>query len=589
LASPRFLRFTLALCGIDSRPCGTGPLAGTRHQEKSREKHRHRTRRELDAESLGWQNFNHGNERFQPQTLDQLPGGPKAISCQLAGLPRGNLPPGHEDADLTGKFDPQPRMIPSFEDRLHACWTGKNLGGAVGMPFEGCPGPCWDAASPGVPPITPNDDVEMQLLALAAVEETGNWPEAAQMARLWQRHMAFAPDEYGVALRNLSLGFLPPESGRHDNWFRHGMGAVIRTEIWAGLRPADPKSAAILAANDASIDHADEGVHGAAFLAALQSHAFSGAPMDACADAAQSILPPSSVFRQVLDEARQTALAESDADGIRRIRNLFGHPNFTDCVMNLAFILFVLFRGQGNLRHSLHLALQCGEDADCTCASVGATLGILHGPALFDGWPAIPDTLAINPNFAAIQPPATITELCRRISAASQRLRDRQPLPWSPGHTGSPAEQHWIIHPADSVEDFPIELAAALNGNSPRPPVCFPAAFICLKPFCQPPPVALHLVTRLQVPEEFHGWLLVAADGGTTTWLDGELLTNYHGRRTMVPAFHRTEGGTTVFVHLSPGEYRLHVRILYPQPPFGFCVQTATRDIHPTTRILFRS
>jgi hypothetical protein len=57
----------------------------------------------------------------------------------------------------------------------------------------------------------------------------------------------------------------------------------------------------------------------------------------------------------------------------------------------------------------------------------------------------------------------------------------------------------------------------------------------------------------------------------------------------MVPAFHRTEGGTTVFIHLSPGEYRLHVRILYPQPPFGFCVQTATRDIHPTTLILFRS
>lgn len=468
-----------------------------------------------------------------------------------------------------------PQQLDDYRQRLRGCWMGKNFGGAVGMPFEGWPGPRLDAAEPEIPELTPNDDLEMQLLAIAAMDATGRWPEPAQMSRLWLDCLGFAPDEYGIALRNLRDGILPPQSGGMDNWFVHGMGAVIRTEIWACLQPGDPAAAATLAANDSSIDHAGEGVHAAAFLAALQSAAFTGDDLETCLSAAAQCVPTDSGVLRVLDET--AALAGpgfSDAEAVERVHARFGHPNFTDCLMNLAFILLALRRGAGEVRRSLHLALRCGEDADCTCASVAATLGILKGAALADEWRGLPENLVTSADFARLNPPDSVPQLVERIEALRERLAGCPVERWQPAGPVRTPVHRWLVLAAPTAEDLPAELAKAFDAPGQKSPleVEFEGVYLSLEEHCSPRPVALHLAAWFSAPQDTDGWLLVAADAGITVWVDGRMVANSHSRKPMIPAFHRTEGGCCLPLSLKAGvSHRLHVRLLQPNAPYGFC------------------
>ena len=61
----------------------------------------------------------------------------------------------------------------TYRDRVYGCWAGKCLAGAIGMPFEGV------SYQPALRPETitvldvPNDDLELQLVWLIALERHG--------------------------------------------------------------------------------------------------------------------------------------------------------------------------------------------------------------------------------------------------------------------------------------------------------------------------------------------------------------------------------------------------------------------------------
>ena len=44
-----------------------------------------------------------------------------------------------------------------------------------------------------------------------------------------------------------------------------------------------------------------------------------------------------------------------------------------------ALNLYKLVQGEGDFEKSIAIALNCGEDTDCTCATMGAVYGILFG------------------------------------------------------------------------------------------------------------------------------------------------------------------------------------------------------------------
>ena len=274
----------------------------------------------------------------------------------------------------------------AYSDKVYACWMGKNIGGTMGTPFENKPGPLsvTGYTTPKGEPL-PNDDLDLQLVWLRAMEEVGPTQlNPNRLAWYWMRYIYPDWNEYGIAKNNLKMGFLPPMSGELNNraW-HHSNGAWIRSEIWACLSPGCPHIAVKYALMDACVDHGlAEGTVAEIFTAALESVAFVETDIRAALDRALSFIPAesrvASTIRLVMEkydggcewEETRRAVVEFNADW-----GAFQAPG------NLGYVVMGLLYGEGDFLRSLLYAINCGDDTDCTAATVGAFLGILKGSA----------------------------------------------------------------------------------------------------------------------------------------------------------------------------------------------------------------
>ncbi len=273
-----------------------------------------------------------------------------------------------------------------YRDKVYACWMGKNVGGTMGTPFENKPGPLsvTGYTTPKGEPL-PNDDLDLQLVWLRAMEEVGpNQLSPNHLAWYWMRYIYPDWNEYGIAKNNLKMGFLPPMSGELTNTaWHHSNGAWIRSEIWACLAPGCPDVAVKYAIMDACVDHGlAEGTVAEIFTAALESVAFVETDIRTALDRALTYIHAdsrvASTIRLVMEkydagapwlETRQ-AVVDFNADW-----GAFQAPG------NLGFVVMGLLYGEGDFLQSLLYAINCGDDTDCTAATVGAFLGILRGTA----------------------------------------------------------------------------------------------------------------------------------------------------------------------------------------------------------------
>ena len=80
-------------------------------------------------------------------------------------------------------------------------------------------------------------------------------------------------DEYSIAIHNMKHGIMPPASGWKNNFFADGMGATIRSEIWALIFAERPDAAGYFAQQDAQADHWGDGVRGEVFMAEAEAYA----------------------------------------------------------------------------------------------------------------------------------------------------------------------------------------------------------------------------------------------------------------------------------------------------------------------------
>ena len=163
----------------------------------------------------------------------------------------------------------------TYCDKVKGCYLGKNIGGTLGAPFECFRGVydidffMQDVSSP-----VPNDDVDLQLVWLSAVEHEGKNIDSHILAQYWENYVSAVISEYGTGKNNYSMGIVPPLSGFLRNENRESNGAWIRTEIWACLCAGNPALAANYAYYDACVDHSGEGIYAAVFTATVQAAAF---------------------------------------------------------------------------------------------------------------------------------------------------------------------------------------------------------------------------------------------------------------------------------------------------------------------------
>ena len=78
-----------------------------------------------------------------------------------------------------------------YADKVQACWIGKNIGGTMGTPYEGVR-EVLDIKGFSTPKnvVLPNDDLDLQLVWLHALEQVG--PKAISAANLGEFWLNFA-------------------------------------------------------------------------------------------------------------------------------------------------------------------------------------------------------------------------------------------------------------------------------------------------------------------------------------------------------------------------------------------------------------
>ncbi|MDY4186553.1 MAG: ADP-ribosylglycohydrolase family protein [Candidatus Borkfalkiaceae bacterium] len=267
-------------------------------------------------------------------------------------------------------------------DKIYGCFYGKCLGGAAGAPFEGIKKILnIDDYKKVFRPDLPNDDLDLQLLWLDVLENKGFNLTSCNLADAWIEKCWYPFSEYGYFMKNYMRGIKPPYSGEINNsFFREGMGCPIRSEIWACLCAGIPELAVKYAYLDATLDHAENAVYAEQFLAAVESMAFYESDVKILIEKGLDFIPETSkLFRCIKgvlsDYERGKSVFETRNNALIR----YGHPDFTNCVQNLAFVAVALLYGKCDMSDTISIALSCGYDTDCTCASAASIVGIIKG------------------------------------------------------------------------------------------------------------------------------------------------------------------------------------------------------------------
>lgn len=329
-----------------------------------------------------------------------------------------------------------------YTKKIKGCFCGKNIGGTLGAPFE-CKRGIWDLEfyttdmSTGV---LPNDDLDLQLVWLNVVEKYGRYTNSHILSNYWINNVVGNWSEYGAAKNNLRAGLLPGISGAYKNHNKDSCGAFIRSEIWACLAPGHPEIAVKYAYEDAIVDHADEGVYAEIFTAAVEAAAFFIDSAEELIKIGLSYIPEtSSVYgavslvcdcfreKKTWKETRSELLTKYPCsfgmyDGYEdRIDEKLpeGELGF-DAPANIGIIIIGWLYGKGDFGQSICIAAGCGEDSDCTAATLGSILGIIMGiDKIPDKWkePIGNEikTISIDLTDEKVNIPATVDDLCIRI------------------------------------------------------------------------------------------------------------------------------------------------------------------------------
>ena len=332
----------------------------------------------------------------------------------------------------------------NYYDKVRGCWLGKNIGGTLGAPFEAYR-QAFDVdfythnyEKEGV---LANDDLDLQLAWLNAAERFGPAVNSKILSEYWISTIIPNWAEYGVAKSNLRMGIAPPVSGGLENAFKDSNGAWIRSELWACLAPGHPEIAVKYAYEDASVDHADEGVYAEVFTAAIESAAFVESGLHELVKIGLSYIPQDCGVAKAVKiafkcyknglswkEARIKLLTEvPDSFGAQRpdSPNPDNLPLASwgyDAPSNVGLVIIGWLYGEGDFGRSICIAAGCAEDGDCTTATLGAVLGIINGEkGIPEKWiKPIGDeikTVCLNKITGFIDVPQTVTELTNRTCA----------------------------------------------------------------------------------------------------------------------------------------------------------------------------
>lgn len=375
-----------------------------------------------------------------------------------------------------------------YRDKVRACWLGKNIGGTLGAPFEGFRGVYeleyyTHDLSRGV---LPNDDLDLQLLWLNAAENYGRNVNAEILGEYWLSYIVPDWSEYGAGKNNLRYGLKPPISGWYRNHNKDSCGCFIRSEIWACLAPGHPEIAVKYAYEDGICDHADEGLYGELFCAAVQSAAFVESDIRKLVEIGKKYIPADCSVAKAVDTVFECHEKGMDWKAARKkilqtVPGSFGMlngyrdqepeadvpvgPLGFDAPSNIGIMMLGWVYGEGDFSRSICIAAGCGEDSDCTAGTLGAILGIIHGTgAIEEKW-----LQPIGDEIRTISLDLTKSPLCgfsvpQKVSELTRRVVNLMPT-FLYGHFNLDEEGCLLIDEIEEVSDGKVRIGALENST----------------------------------------------------------------------------------------------------------------------------
>ena len=482
-----------------------------------------------------------------------------------------------------------------IRERMIGCWLGKAVGGTLGQPYEGRvqtknAGPLALTYYDPVPEsMMPNDDLDLQVVHAVKLKQLADRGElridCRAMAEIW-RHIGMSPGEYGACKRNLALGLAPPTTGAYDNPMQIGMGAAIRSELWACLAPCEPDRAARMAEHDACMDHAGAGVDAARFLAALEAMAFVEHDLNALLDGALTCLDPKTELCVAMQRTREWFAEGHDWRTIRSlIFDYHGKDDFTDVRTNLPFIVLGLLEGcrdgRINFGRAICTAVNCGMDTDCTGATVGAILGIIDPHCIEDRWlKPIGRNLVLMDAVLNIHPPSTIDDFTDLVVDLRDAIGPDMPPPPPPRepteHLAIPAQTAIV----DAMPPCNEPLAWPRDGHRTTLPgqwAAWPAGDVVAK--------TLLIRYRITIPDDVTGpvRLAFASPQARRAWWDGECVVDVPAG-PYIPVLHYGPREQLTDIPAAPGRHELILALAAPPDAEGdrleWCIMLGQPNPH---------
>jgi ADP-ribosylglycohydrolase len=242
----------------------------------------------------------------------------------------------------------------------------------------------------------PDDDINYTVLALMLLEEHGLDLSTEHVARAWLRLLPAAATWTAERAAYLTLldrahdvfaygappGFDLAECARNE--YSDWIGAQIRADLYGWVCPGRPSLAADLSRRDASLSHTGDGIHGAAFVAALAAAIPVTASLAEAVSAAAEEVPTGTAASDAINFARSLVGAQ---DAVERIRERYERLSPVHTVNNLALVVWALLSHQEDYSAAVGEVVAAGWDTDCNGATVGGLWG-LTGRTIPEHWTA---------------------------------------------------------------------------------------------------------------------------------------------------------------------------------------------------------
>ena len=112
-----------------------------------------------------------------------------------------------------------------YRDKVLGCWLGKCVTGTLGAPYEGIKQSLDIKFEPSmIEEMLPNDDLDLQVLWLDALERKGVNVSSEDLAEVFYEKNIKWPGEYAYFRKNYERGIRPPYSGIYENdFYRDGL------------------------------------------------------------------------------------------------------------------------------------------------------------------------------------------------------------------------------------------------------------------------------------------------------------------------------------------------------------------------------